>query len=244
MKKKQLWLAVLAVFLFVIFSPAAYAAGLSSDTSDIRKGETFTANYSVANRVENVGAITLYIDYDSSVLRATSVIAETTVLSDGQISCVAPTDDDTGIIVVSWTEPYCSMVLEPEENLLSITFEVLADAGESRISSKIIVKGNNSSDGIGNDDLSGLTGAANYSLVLKGSAPENTVGTPKPSEENNSPAAKAEEKSESSDDVINNTRPAPSTWLIAGIAAAALIAVFAAAVLIKRKKPKQCEYHD
>lgn len=244
--KKRILGIFLIVFLFAIISPAGYAAGLSTDASSISVGDEVTVHYAVANRVENVGAITLYINYDNTVLRASSISAETAKLSGGkgQISCVTPREDSSGSIVASWTEPSCSMVLDSEQRLLSITFEVLAETEESPIDSAVIVKGNSSANGIGNDDLSELTGEVNSSLAISTKSTTKADSVSEPTEDENasndtSATSHDEGKDVSNNDnSINSTFDASAVCMTVGIVLAVLAAILVIAVLLKRRKKK------
>lgn len=205
MKRKQYVGLLLVFFLFAVLSPAGYAAGLYTDDTSLSVGDTFTVHYAVAERVENVGAITLYIHYDNSVLKASAVSAEVAKLASGNnISCITPKEDSSGTITASWSETYCEMVLDPEQELLSITFEVISETEGSQITSDIIVKGMNSANSIGNDDLSALTGETSSALTIKtaktelptAAAPDKeTEGTSAQTESDDTAQDKAEEDS-------------------------------------------------
>lgn len=233
--KKRILGIFLIVFLFAIISPAGYAAGLSTDASSISVGDEVTVHYAVANRVENVGAITLSISYDNSVLRATTVSAEADKLvSSNNISCITPKDDSSGTITASWTETECSMVLDPEQELVSITFEVLSETEGSQITSDIIIKGMNSANSIGNDDLSALTGETKSALTIKTVKTEMPTATTPDEEEEEAPnQTESDDASQDKDDAENS---GDKKLLIPIVVFATAVALAILLVIGKRKR--------
>lgn len=156
MKTKKFAAFFLAILIFALLSNTACAEGLNSENKKVCVGDTFTVRYSVPEQAENVGAITLYISYDNSVLQALDMTTAAKPLSKTgrAVSAAASYNDDSGIIVASWTEPDCSIELKPETELLSVTFQALAAEEETLITGDISIKGMKTADSIGNDDLS------------------------------------------------------------------------------------------
>ncbi len=156
-----------ALAWILALSPAGYAAGLYAEEAALQVGDTVTVHYAADSPVERVGAITLYLSYDASVLQTESIQTQTDSLlaGDGDISCMAADDAESGTITGSWTETDCAMTLKEGTELMSVTFRVTGPIQESQISSRIILKGMAADDSFGNDDL----GAQERSvLVLTG----------------------------------------------------------------------------
>lgn len=233
--KKQYVSLLLTFFLFIVLSPVGHAAGLYTDDASLSVGNTFTVHYAVAERVENVGAVTLYISYDNSVLRATTVSAEVAKLASGNnISCITPKDDSSGTITASWTETECSMVLDPEQELVSITFEVLSETEGSQITSDIIIKGMSSANSIGNDDLSALAGETKSALTIKTVTTEMPTATTPDEEEEEAPnQTESDDASQDKDDEENS---GDKKLLIPIVVFAAAVVLEILLVIGKRKR--------
>ena len=130
-----------ALAWILALSPAGYAAGLYAEEAALQVGDTVTVHYAADSPVERVGAITLYLSYDASVLQTESIQTQT----DSLLAC--------------------AMTLKEGTELMSVTFRVTGPIQESQISSRIILKGMAADDSFGNDDL----GAQERSvLVLTG----------------------------------------------------------------------------
>lgn len=234
MKRKQYVGLLLVFFLFAVLSPAGYAAGLYTDDTSLSVGDTFTVHYAVAERVENVGAITLYIHYDNSVLKASAVSAEVAKLASGDnISCITPKEDSSGTITASWSETGCSMVLDPEQELLSITFELLSETEGSQITSDIIIKGMNSANSIGNDDLGAMTGKTKSALTIKTVTTEMPTATTPDEEEEEAPNQTESDGASQDKDAAKNSRDKKPLIPIVVLAAAVVLAILL--VIEKRK---------
>lgn len=179
MKRKR-FIGLLCVLAWMLaLSPAGYAAGLSTENTALQVGDTVTIHYSAERRVEKVGAITLFLYYDNSVLQTESIQTQTEPLLNGtgEISCMAADNAETGTITGSWTETDCSMTLDEGTEILTVTFRVVQPTQESRITSRMILKGMSSDDSIGNDDLSDLAGTDNSVLVFSAAGAETEAGT-------------------------------------------------------------------
>lgn len=167
MKKKIIALLVMSL-LFAAFPAIGFADGLQTDMVKGNVGDSFTVSYVIPNRVENVGAITLYLNYDSSVLSASAISPKSPVMEgeDGDISKLAPRKDSSGSVVASWVEPYCSMVLEPGFELLTVKFTFIGETEGTKITSDMILKGLATPDSYGNDDLTALAGVSNIPIEV------------------------------------------------------------------------------
>ena len=208
MKKCIVTLLLISV-LFMVLPGAAYANGLQADAVTGKVGDSITVSYVIPNRVDNVGAITLYLNYDSSVLKASDISPKKPPIThgDSDISRMAPREDSTGSIVASWVEVYCSMVLEPGFELLTVTFTFIADTEGTEISSAIILKGMASAGSNGNDDLTALAGVSNPVIKLSTKEIPGTTGT-----ENDDSTGSTETvpETENSGDAATEEKPTPS----------------------------------
>ena len=234
MKNRKYLTLFFVFFLFIAFSTVGYADGLYTNDASVSAGDTFTVSYAVTNRVENVGAITLYIDYDETVMQATAISIKTPETRDGNnasVSGAAPSKDDSGSIVASWTEPYCAMVLDPEQELLTITFQLLAETEGSKITSDIIVKGINTEGSIGNDDMSALTGVSDPMLVISSKNGAKPSAVPDKTEQEEASASNVSEEESGTE---RNNQPA----ILAGCGVA-VVAALGTAVIVKKKKTKE-----
>lgn len=235
MKRKRFTYLAWVLVWIIALSPKGSAVGLQAEITALQVGDMVTVHYSADHRIEGVGAITVYLNYDPEVLRTESIQTQTESLlaGEGVVSCLTGDDAESGTITGSWTETDCAMVLEEGTELMSVTFRVTEPIQESRITVRSAAKGKGTDGSIGNDDLGSLTGEEGSVLVITGAEAlrETEAGGGE-----TAAGSVSEGSGETAQTLAENKEPI--AWLLAGAVLAAIVGTVSW-FAVKRRRRKQ-----